>query len=128
MAAPRQPKEKAGTCFPKIEHSSTYEHAYHSKTNVPETEPCPQPTGKQEGQAVIKAWEKFNQFAATYCAAGSDACNNPKTCKPTVTGHSSKKGSIRRKFTPTPGTRPVTGTLECFLTIETSATVTCACG
>ena len=123
----KQAREKATNCFPSIEHSSTYEHAYHAKTGVPESTPCPQPTGKQEGQAVIKAWEKYNEFAATYCAAGNSACTRPKTCKPTVTNHKSKKGTIRRKFTPTPGTQPVSGNLECFLTIETSATITCTC-
>lgn len=114
-------------CFPKLNHSSTHKHQYHAAQGVPETTSCPQPTGAQEGAAVVEAWNKFNTFADTYCAAGNSACNNPKKCKPTIAGHSSKTGAIVREFSPTPGTNPVLGNLKCFVTIETSATVTCDC-
>lgn len=119
--------QKQPGCFPKLNHSSTYLHQYHVAQGVPETTPCPQPTGAQEGAAVVEAWKKFNTFAGIYCAAGNTACNDPRKCKPAVTGHSSKTGAIVREFTATPGTNPVLGNLKCFLTIETSATVTCAC-
>ncbi|MEM9842309.1 MAG: hypothetical protein AAF767_06655 [Pseudomonadota bacterium] len=114
-------------CFPSLSHASTYEHLYHTNPTAKDTDPCPQPTGNQEGDAVVAAWQKYNAFSETYCAAGNGSCTNPKTCKPSVSGHTSRTGPVRRQFTPTPGTAPPTGKLECYLTIETSAKIACAC-
>ena len=120
-----QTKESASACHPTTTYSTSYEHRYHSVQNyVNEGEECPKLDARSEAAAINAAWDHFNKLAKAYCGEGS--CAGEKTCTDTITNRSAKKGAQRRKFTPSSADAKQ-GALECFITIEMTASISCAC-
>lgn len=120
-----QNKESSSACHPTTVYSTSYEHRYHiTQNNARKDDECPKLSGPLEAAAMNAAWKHFNQLAKSYCNEGS--CAGDKTCTETITNRSAKKGVQRRKFTPTPNDETL-GTLECFITIEMTASISCAC-
>lgn len=115
---------------PLTPYSTTYKHVYFSKHlatpddgGKPEAKDCPLPTAADEIKAMNAAKSYFKKLAAGYCAEGK--CPKSKKCKATISGLKvSKSGTGVRVILE----NKYDSKQECFIIIDISGNITCACG